>query len=606
MMIVVHLVYVVSLILFGFLLQTAIKNIVAAIICSILWVYIPGQLLSIIPVNKMAYGLLCLVSPFAFTFAVFKKSTESLTPNTLVPMATDELSYTYLVSILFVDCVLYGVFSWYFNEIKAGDYGVSKPWNFLFKKSYWIRSSPEIEIEGLDPEKKATNDPNQGSFENDTEIHPGVTITKLTKVYSQDDAPPVLAVNKISAAFGENRITSLLGHNGAGKSTTINMLIGLITPTSGDANIGGKSILTDMDEIRKQIGICPQEDLIFSDLTAPEHLNLVARLRRYTSPNLKDEIKAALGNMGLPESEHKNMRAKNFSGGMKRKLSLAIALFGNPKVVILDEPTTGIDAASKREIWDTFTREKEGKTIILTTHSMEEADALSDYIYIMSSGQVKCGGSSMFLKNKFGTGYYINIEKGKGFNSDTVLGIVKKTIPNAAIHSESQEVAVINVPFDFERLFPTILRELDAGRAQLGIKNYGLSLTTLEDVFIRMGTEKETSLSQKKEDLSENERQETAGVVPNEVDEKDEKVDEDSFSLENMGMLEDTDDHLPPSTMGRQFSTVFLVNWMFYARRKMKTAIILLLPLLLILVFVFPNKVKTHRFYLFSYYFMLF
>ena len=592
MMIIAHLLYVVSLILFATLLQTVVKSAIVATIWSILWISVPALFVSVISMSKTGYGLLCLVSPFAFVFTVFKKSMDSFTPNRLVPMATDELSYAYLISMLFVDCVLYGVLSWYFNEILTGDYGVPKPWNFPFKKSYWVKSSPEIEIEELNTEEKTTDSESQDSFEDDAGVHPGVVITDLTKEYSQRNASPVLAANKVNAVFGENRITSLLGHNGAGKSTTINMLIGLITPTSGNAVIGGNSILTDMDEIRKHIGICTQEDLIFPEFTAPEHLELVARLRRYTSPNLRLEIKATLASVGLPEKEHKNMRAKKFSGGMKRKLSLAIAIFGNPKVVILDEPTTGIDAASKRKIWDTFIREKEGKTIILTTHSMEEADALSDYIYVMSTGSIKCGGSSMFLKNKFGTGYYINFEKSKGFNSKAVLAAVKKTIPSAEIHSETQEGAVINIPFDNERLFPTILKELDAGKEQLCIKNYGLSLTTLEDVFIRMGTEKETSSSQDEEKEIEGDNRE---------DEKEEKDGKKDTYSEKLRVLDYEDDYLPPSSIKRQFSTVFLVNWLFYARRKLKTAAILLFPVLLVLVFAFPFKVKIHSLFAFIY-----
>ena len=579
-----YVLYVMSLILFGFLLQSVISNIIIAIVVSIFWIYIPAQALSVLPVNRALYGTLCLVSPFDFMFLTFKKATESLSTNSIIPVATNDLGYPWLVSILFVDCVIYGLAAWYVNEIKTGDYGVSKPWNFPFKKSYWFPSTAPQESQRLIDEG-AADEQNQDMFEDNSETQMGVVVANLKKIYTQHNATPVLAVRGINAGFGRDKITALLGHNGAGKSTTINMLVGLITPTSGDAVIEGKSILTHMDEIRNHIGICPQEDFLFPDLTAPEHLRLVARLRGYTSPTLKEDINAALANIGLPESDHKNMRTKKFSGGMKRKLSLAIALFGNPSVVVLDEPTTGIDAASKRAIWDTFTREKEGKTIILTTHSMEEADALSDHIYIMSDGQLKCGGSSMFLKNKFGTGYYVNFEKRQNFSSEAVLGIVKKHIPDAAVYNETAEVAVLTVPFGHTQLFPTVFRELDAKKDQLGIKSYGLSLTTLEDVFVRMGTDRETTGLNHEAHIPR-----VTSEDNNRANEKDGEDDEEDSNNEKKIIFDDSCP--PPSSVGRQFATVLFVNWLFYVRRKIRTAVILGLPVLLIAIFVLPSKVN--------------
>ncbi|CAK7342614.1 unnamed protein product [Dovyalis caffra] len=198
----------------------------------------------------------------------------------------------------------------------------------------------------------------------------------------------------------------LLGHNGAGKSTTISMLVGLLPPTSGDALVFGKNITTDMDEIRNGLGVCPQNDILFPELTVREHLEIFAALKGVKEDILESVVTDMVNEVGLADKV--NTLVSALSGGMKRKLSLGIALIGNskepilislPQVVILDEPTSGMDPYSMRLTWQLIKRIKKGRIILLTTHSMDEADELGDRIAIMANGSLKCCGRSILVNS---------------------------------------------------------------------------------------------------------------------------------------------------------------------------------------------------------------
>ena len=203
----------------------------------------------------------------------------------------------------------------------------------------------------------------------------------------------------------------MLGHNGAGKTTTLNMLVGMLSPTAGNAFLLNKDIKNNMDDIRQHIGLCPQHDILYPELTILEHLEIFGQLKNME----KGEMKLQINNLikDLEMEKYKNMRVKTLSGGYKRKVSVALAFIGNPKIIFLDEPSSGLDIGAKHKLWDKLKQYKEGRIIILTTHYMEEADYLGDRIAIMGEGTIRTIGSSMFLKNKFGVGYTLNIYKQK-------------------------------------------------------------------------------------------------------------------------------------------------------------------------------------------------
>jgi ATP-binding cassette subfamily A (ABC1) protein 3 len=194
-----------------------------------------------------------------------------------------------------------------------------------------------------------------------------VNINKLRKVFSTPDGPKV-AVHGLNLTIYRDQIFVLLGHNGAGKTTTMTMLTGLYMPSSGDATVQGRSIKTQMPEIRQRIGVCPQHDVLFAELTVIEHLQIFAGLKGLVGAEAETEVEEKIAEVGL--TEKKAVRSSNLSGGQRRKLSLAISLIGNSTAVFLDEPTSGMDPYSRRSTWNILQSNREGRVIILTTHFM--------------------------------------------------------------------------------------------------------------------------------------------------------------------------------------------------------------------------------------------
>ncbi|MED6265398.1 ATP-binding cassette sub- A member 1, partial [Characodon lateralis] len=231
-------------------------------------------------------------------------------------------------------------------------YGIPKPWYFPFTSSYWCGVTPVTEN---NPDLLTNSGADNGYFERPPPgVKVGVSIRNLVKIYKTGKK---LAVDGLSVDFFENHITSFLGHNGAGKTTTMSILTGLFPPTSGTALIHGYDIRTDIDNIRKYLGMCPQHNVLFNELTVEEHIYFYARLKGCSRSEVKSEMDQMIKDVGLPH-KRKDL-AKNLSGGMQRKLSVAIAFVGDSKIVILDEPTAGVDPYARRGIWELLLKYKQ-------------------------------------------------------------------------------------------------------------------------------------------------------------------------------------------------------------------------------------------------------
>ena len=225
---------------------------------------------------------------------------------------------------------------------------------------------------------------------------PALKIENLTKKYKD-----TVAVDRLNLIIGQGELFSLLGINGAGKTTTIKMLSCLSKPTSGDAYLHGKSIVTDAADVKQMIGILPQETAVAPNLTVKENLELMCGVYGFSKGKTKEKI-AELAEKFRLESIM-NKRAGKLSGGWQRRLSIAMALIGEPKILFLDEPTLGLDVLARSELWDIIRSLKGTITIILTTHYMEEAEALSDRIGIMKGGILLALGTVKELEEKAGT-----------------------------------------------------------------------------------------------------------------------------------------------------------------------------------------------------------
>uniref|UniRef100_A0A3P8YRG0 P-type phospholipid transporter n=1 Tax=Esox lucius TaxID=8010 RepID=A0A3P8YRG0_ESOLU len=420
--------------------------------------------------------------------------------------------HTFAVSIIMmlIDAFIYWLLTCYIENVFPGQYGIPKPWYFLFTASYWCNKS-------VVPSAVEQNNVHWYYLERPpVNMKAGVSIRNLVKIYKTGKK---LAVDGLSVDFYENNITSFLGHNGAGKTTTMSILTGLFAPTSGTAIINGYDIRTDMDTIRKHLGMCPQHNVLFNDLTVEEHIYFYARLKGRSRDEVKTEMEQMIKDVGLP---HKRKElAKNLSGGMQRKLSVAIAFVGGSSIVILDEPTAGVDPYARRGIWELLLKYKQGRTIILSTHHMDEADILGDRIAIISHGKMCCYGSSLFLKKYFGSGYYLTLASStrmtnlisvlqvtddsraasvdEGIASQTwsnadpteltaVSKLVRRHVPEAVfLESIGQEITYI-LPYSGAKdgTFALLFKELDLEMADIGITNYGISDTTLEEIFLKV------------------------------------------------------------------------------------------------------------------------
>jgi ABC-2 type transport system ATP-binding protein len=217
------------------------------------------------------------------------------------------------------------------------------------------------------------------------------------------------AVNGVSFSINKGEIFGLLGPNGAGKTTTIRMLSTVLEPDSGDIVIGGHSIKNEAEAIRSIIGVCPQELALYEDLSAYDNMVFFGRMAGLGGKEARDQAMKNLELMGL-ENRAKGKVAK-FSGGMKRRINLAIALMGDPELLFLDEPTVGIDPQSRNNIFENIQGlQKRGLTVLYTTHYMEEADRLCNRIAIMDGGQIIALDTSYNLKSQIGSPDKVTLE----------------------------------------------------------------------------------------------------------------------------------------------------------------------------------------------------
>ncbi|NWR58998.1 ABCA1 protein, partial [Bucorvus abyssinicus] len=474
--------------------------------------------------------LVSLLSPVAFGFgceyfSLYEEQGVGIQWHNLgaSPVPEDPYNFATAMGLLLLDAGLYGLATWYLEGVFPGQYGIPKPWNFPFLKSYWFG---EPSSAGHPPYPTSPLAAPQVLVEQPpAQLQPGVSIRNLVKIYRNSSH---VAVNGLSLDFYEGQITSFLGHNGAGKTTTMSILTGLLPPTSGTAYVLGWDIRSDIDSIRKTMGTCPQHNVLFDILTVEEHVWFYGRLKGLSEEQVKAEMEQLLQDTGLPHKRREQTR--NLSGGMQRKLSVAIAFVGGSRVVILDEPTAGVDPYSRRSIWELLLKYRQGRTIILSTHYMDEAELLGDRTAIISQGRLCCCGSPLFLKARLGTGYHLTLVKrervGTAGSTGTVpitkkvrnpprdpqtgvqgtalatgscpgfpalpvppdvaqlSALIQKLVPGSRLVEDIGHEVLFVLPYSGAKdgAFGDLFRELDAHLGELGISSYGISDTTLEEV----------------------------------------------------------------------------------------------------------------------------
>ncbi|XP_050415060.2 phospholipid-transporting ATPase ABCA3 [Patella vulgata] len=384
--------------------------------------------------------------------------------------------------MLLGDSAIYLTIMWYIENVHPGKHGVPRPLYFPFTRSYWCGTSPVY----YNKNKQTPKD--SKFFEKEpTGCQAGIVISDLTKEFKSRGGKKNIAVDNMNLNVYQGQITVLLGHNGAGKTTTMSMLTGFIPPTSGKATVNGHDITTDIDGVRESLGLCPQHNILFDTLTVDEHLEFFLLLKGGNRTMVKQEIQTTIQEIGLEPK--RNTRSQNLSGGQKRKLSLGIALIGGSQTVILDEPTSGMDPAARRQTWDILQRNRSSRTILLTTHFMDEADLLGDRIAIMADGRVHCCGGSHFLKQLYGSGYHLIMVKSETCDVSVVTQLVQSHIPSATLESEiSAEISYL-LPNEASPKFSPLFKDIEIKKDELGINSFGTTATTMEEVFLKVGNE---------------------------------------------------------------------------------------------------------------------
>jgi ABC-2 type transport system ATP-binding protein len=295
----------------------------------------------------------------------------------------------------------------------------------------------------------------------------------LVKVFGN-----IRAVDDISFSVREGEIFSLLGPNGAGKSTTISMIAGLLTPTKGDALVFGHSVRKEPTKAQELLGIVPQELAIYPDLTAKQNLMFWGRMFGLRGESLKQRVKEVLELTELTDRQHQI--ADKYSGGMKRRLNIGIALLHRPRLIILDEPTVGIDPQSRRKILDSVKQFRdEGTTVLYTTHYMEEAAELSDRIAIIDHGKVIALGTQVELNTLVGEKQRILLT----VSDPDRMAETFRTLPKVAAVERLDGQSLITTD-DADGLLPQLF-EL-AQQRDARISSVEIQEVTLETVFLHL------------------------------------------------------------------------------------------------------------------------
>ncbi|XP_061031488.1 ATP-binding cassette sub-family A member 6 [Eubalaena glacialis] len=428
-----------------------------------------------------------ICSPFAFTAGINQIIHLDYNMNGVIFPDTSGDSYIMIAtfSILAFDALLYLVLALYFDKILPyGNEHRYSPLFFLNSSSCFQhqRTDSKVIEKEVDPEFPSDDyfEPVAPEFQGKEAIR----IRNVKKEYKEKTGK-VEVLKGLFFDIYEGQITAILGHSGAGKSSLLNILNGLSVPTEGSVTIYNKNLseMQDLEEIQKITGVCPQFNVQFDMLTVKENLRLFAKIKGIPPQEVEQEVQRILLELDIQNIQ--NNIATHLSEGQKRKLTIGIAILGDPQVLLLDEPTVGLDPFSRHRVWSFLKEHKADRVILLSTNFMDEADILADRKVILSSGRVKCAGSSVFLKRRWGLGYHLSLYRNETCDPEKITSLINHHIPDAKLKTESKEKLVYTLPVERTNKFPDLFSDLDK-RSGLGVMGYDVSTSTLNEVFMKL------------------------------------------------------------------------------------------------------------------------
>lgn len=452
--------------------------------------------------------LFSLVPQIAFTLCMqtfLKMDEKGLSCNFLSMFDTyEKYSVGWGIFMLFFDCIFYGVLYVYFEQVMPHDVGLARPWYFPLDPAFWRElvgaSSLGSASQALGIAAGSTDgEQEHGSsdlFEEESceqlqqlrNRNLVISVRGLRMDFKNAAGATVRAVDGLNLTMYQGECFCLLGHNGAGKSTTMAILTGMLPQTAGEVRVLGHRLPEERAVVRSQMGFCMQQNVLWETLTVEEHIHLFGALMGLSPDVTMSSCDEVLEKVEL--NFKRKAPASSLSGGMKRKLNVAMALLGNARILFLDEPTAGMDPHTRRQLWEMLKQTRTERIVCLTTHYMDEADELGDRIAIMVSGRAACSGTNAFLKHRLGCGYMLNFVKAsEAVKNAPIVALVRRHCGDGI--SEASTVGRelrLRVPFAGAAAFPQLMKALDLGLGSLGLESYGVGVSDLEDVFLKIAS----------------------------------------------------------------------------------------------------------------------
>ncbi|XP_017124894.1 phospholipid-transporting ATPase ABCA3 isoform X2 [Drosophila elegans] len=571
------IIYIMASICFCFMMATFFSRAsTAAAVTGLIWfiAYIPFSFTintydSLSLTAKLGWSL---ISNTAMGFGIklilgFEGTGEGLQwSNFFTPVSVDDtLTVGDVMIMMLVSCVICMLICLYVEQVMPGSFGVPRPWNFPFTREFWCGEREYTGVEDI-PNGQVQEQRDPKAFETEPEgKHIGLQMRHLKKRFADK-----MVVKGLSMNMFEDEITVLLGHNGAGKTTTISMLTGMFPPTSGTAIINGSDIRTNIEGARMSLGICPQHNVLFDEMSVSNHIRFFSRMKGLKGKAVEQEVAKYLKMIELEDKA--NVASSKLSGGMKRKLSVCCALCGDTKVVLCDEPSSGMDPSARRQLWDLLEQEKVGRTILLTTHFMDEADVLGDRIAIMCDGELKCHGTSFFLKKQYGSGYRLICVKRDDCETNEVTALLNKYIPGLKPECDIGAELSYQLPDSASAKFEEMFGQLEEQSEELHLNGYGVGITSMEEVFMKVGAEKDISGNMK----DQSEIMNGGSGFRNEDD--NESVQSEGIFSENRRLLQGM------QLLSNQWKAMLLKKFLYTWRNKLLLLIQNIMPVFFVVV----------------------
>ncbi|EDW53884.1 GM17685 [Drosophila sechellia] len=506
----IFLVYVHSLVLFAFFVSSFFSRSISAVVATILiylatalpFLIVGTEKSSLAAQTAASIGLNSGLFYILDSVAVMEMQSVGAQWYTIHNTASSghKLSIVghmlIMISISWIELLI----CLYIEAVRTGEFEVPQPWTYPFQRRYWCplrnvssvfhqgallplaKTNSEGNLPGTNPTGQPfiyLDDRTQENFQRvNIKKKIGIEIRSLSKTFGFRNVVKDLFINVY-----ENEITALVGHKGSGKTTIIMMLCGILQPTTGTVLINGYDIVTEAKVAKSSLGICPQHSVIFKGMSARDHIYFFSRIKGYNKTEALMESNIYISKLGLVDSQ--KWDAMKLSPGNQRRLSLACALCAGSKVILCDEPSSGLDPIGRHELWRFLQKEKHGRTILMTSQQLEEGEIIADRIAIMNDGQVLCYGTLGYLKHLPNTSYTLSCQMAPNSKADNLTDLVEFYMTTTSPVFLGVDVSY-KLPRSKIDRFPELFQQLEENKKSLNVVSFGVSDSSLDGIYLSL------------------------------------------------------------------------------------------------------------------------